>query len=40
MGEMAAVVLNSNRVSANKLLSAGFHFEYPTLKEALVNVYK
>jgi uncharacterized protein len=29
LGEMAAVVLNSNRVSAQKLLDTGFEFQYP-----------
>jgi uncharacterized protein (TIGR01777 family) len=29
LGEMSAVILNSNRVSAEKLLGEGFEFEYP-----------
>lgn len=40
LGEMAAVVLNSNRVSAEKLLAANFHFQFPTLEEALTNLYR
>ncbi len=38
LGEMAQVVLGGNRVSAQKLISAGFEFEYPELKPALVNL--
>ena len=40
LGEMSAVVLNSNRVSAQKALQAGFRFEHPDLDEALANVLK
>lgn len=36
MGEMASVVLNSNRVSADKLIQTGFNFKYPDLKSALL----
>jgi uncharacterized protein (TIGR01777 family) len=35
LGEMSAVVLNSNRVSGEKIIQAGFHFKYPTLESAL-----
>ncbi|MFN4080954.1 MAG: DUF1731 domain-containing protein, partial [Saprospiraceae bacterium] len=35
LGEMSAVVLNSNRVSAQKVTDAGFEFEYPELEGAL-----
>lgn len=40
LGEMSAVVLNSNRVSAQKAVQAGFRFEYPDLDEALAHVLK
>lgn len=35
LGEMSAVVLNSNRVSAQKVINVGFEFEYPELEGAL-----
>jgi uncharacterized protein len=35
LGEMSAVVLNSNRVSAEKVVKTGFSFTYPDLKSAL-----
>lgn len=39
LGEMAAVVLNSNNVSAQKIVDAGFEFIYPTAEEALAAIY-
>ena len=38
MGEMADVVLNSNRVSADKILASGFQFQFPELIPALRDV--
>ncbi len=38
MGEMADVVLNSNRVSADKIVSSGFQFQFPALVPALKDV--
>ncbi|RYE37075.1 MAG: TIGR01777 family protein [Sphingobacteriaceae bacterium] len=38
-GEMSAVVLGSTRVSAEKIEQAGFHFKFPTIKEALREIY-
>jgi len=38
-GEMSRVVLNSNHVSAQKILNAGFKFSYPALKAALSEIY-
>lgn len=38
LGEMSAVVLNSNRVSAQRLLEAGFDFSYPHAAGALKQV--
>lgn len=40
LGEMADVVLNSTRVSAGKILSAGFLFRYPTVEEALQHIFE
>ncbi|WP_084123392.1 TIGR01777 family oxidoreductase [Aquiflexum balticum] len=39
LGEMAQMVLGGNRVSANKILKAGFEFKYPELDEALEKIY-
>jgi uncharacterized protein len=38
LGQMSAVVLNSNRVSAEKVLNAGFQFKYPDLHAALKDL--
>ncbi len=40
MGEMSAVVLSSTKTSVDKILEAGFTFEYPDLKEALQDIFK
>ncbi len=40
LGEMADVVLNSTRVSAAKILQAGFSFQYPQLEDALANIFR
>ncbi len=37
-GEMANVLLLGSRVSDKKLADTGFHFKYPTLKEALHEI--
>lgn len=39
LGEMSAVILNSNRVSADKLLKSGFVFQYPQLEPALHHIF-
>jgi uncharacterized protein (TIGR01777 family) len=39
LGEMADTILNSNRVSAEKLLQAGFKFDYPELQAALNQIF-
>jgi len=39
LGEMSAVVLNSNRVSAEKLTLSGFEFQWPRLDEALRDIF-
>lgn len=39
LGEMSAVILNSNLVSADKVTAAGFRFEFPEVQDALNNLY-
>lgn len=39
LGEMAAVVLNSNCVSAQKITDAGFDFHFPSLRAALRDLF-
>ncbi len=38
MGEMAEIVLNSSNVSADKIGHAGFHFDYPLVRDAVQNL--
>lgn len=38
LGEMSAVVLNSNRVSADKVQQSGFTFQFPTAECALKDL--
>ncbi|MFN0173531.1 MAG: TIGR01777 family oxidoreductase [Saprospiraceae bacterium] len=38
-GEMSAVILNSNRVSSEKLTQAGFEFQWPELNAALRDIF-
>lgn len=38
MGEMADVILNSNKVSSRKIEATGFSFRFPQLKPALENL--
>lgn len=40
MGEMADVVLNSTKVSSEKIAQAGFQFEYPKLGTALTDLFQ
>jgi NAD dependent epimerase/dehydratase family enzyme len=40
MGEMAAVLLNSQNVSSKKIEAAGFVFQFPELETALEDIYK
>ncbi len=40
LGEMADVVLNSTRVSADKVRREGFSFQFPTLEEALADIFR
>ena len=39
-GEMSAVILNSNNISAEKIQQAGFQFQYPDLDGALQAIFK
>jgi hypothetical protein len=38
-GEMSAVILNSNRISSEKLTQAGFEFKWPRLDAALIDIF-
>lgn len=38
-GEMADTILFSTRVSAEKIIEAGFHFQYPVLDAALAHIF-
>jgi uncharacterized protein (TIGR01777 family) len=38
-GEMAQILLGGSHVSAEKIKSTGFEFQFPTLKEALEEIY-
>lgn len=38
MGEMADMLLNSARVSAEKILDSGYQFEFPDIQPALKNI--
>lgn len=38
-GEMSTVVLGSTKVSAEKIEKAGFKFKFPTIKEAIREIY-
>lgn len=40
LGQMAAAVLQSNRVKSIRLQETGFEFKYPTAKEALEAIYR
>lgn len=39
LGEMSAVILNSNLVSAEKVAAAGFRFKFPEVQGALGDLY-
>ena len=40
LGEMSSVVLNSNKVSPQKIEKEGFHFQFLTIDEALKDIYR
>lgn len=40
LGEKSTLILEGQHVVPEKLVNAGFQFSYPTLKEALKNLYK
>lgn len=40
MGEMASVLLNSNRISVDKISSHGFEFQYKTIDKAITSLIK
>jgi hypothetical protein len=39
MGEMSTLVLGSTRVSSQKIVEAGYQFQYPDLAKALKDIY-
>jgi len=39
LGEMRAVVMESDRTSAQKIEDAGFKFDFPELQDALKDIY-
>ena len=38
LGEMSSLLLTGNKISAEKILNAGFVFDYPTIEEALESL--
>lgn len=40
LGKMSETLLDSAKISPEKIVNAGFHFTYPTLKEALEAIYQ
>ena len=40
LGEMHHIVVDSQRVSSNKILSKGFSFQFPTIESAIANLYE
>lgn len=39
LGEMSAVILNSNHIASAKIEQTGFKFQYPYLPEAMVEIF-
>lgn len=39
MGERSSIILNSSRVSAEKIQKTGYGFKFPTLESAFSNIY-
>jgi len=39
LGEMSGMVLEGSKVSADKIISRGFNFQYPDIKSALENLF-
>jgi len=38
-GKMSGIILKGSRVSAGKIISSGYNFEYPDLQNALKNLF-
>ena len=38
-GKMSVILLNGSRISASKIISAGYRFEFPDLENALKNLF-
>jgi len=39
LGEMSEIILEGSKASAQKVMDAGFHFQYPDLSSALSQIY-
>lgn len=39
-GEMSVMLLNGSRVSSERIIAAGYKFYFPTIDDALQNLYK
>ncbi len=40
IGEMSLMALESTRVSSEKLVNSGYKFKYPSINEAMEEIYK
>ena len=38
LGEMSSIILKGSRVSSEKLISAGYRFQFGSLEDALCNI--
>lgn len=40
LGELSEMLINGNKISAEKIIDAGFEFKYPTVAKALVEIFR